>query len=278
VSIFLSCQILKKLNSNQDHLSQIKNSIGMELIEIPTGDFAMGCRDGDPNCDEDEIPNRKTYITNPFYIGKYEVTKGEFSKFISETGFITEAEKLGFKNTWKNCHGMKQTDLHPVICVSWNDAIQFTKWISSKENKKYRLPTEAEWEYSARANDGNFNISKTENLNLSVKRYYWGFDINESFAWFNKNSNRETHPVGEKKPNAWGIYDISGNVWEWCEDSYDSNFFKRDKKIEVLNDNYKVLRGGSWFDSFLFLRISARNFALKETRESHFGFRVVMER
>lgn len=273
----LYCQLFLTKDSKNKNIPILQNTVGMQLVEIPTGDFIMGCKDGDASCDEDELPNKKTYITNSFYMGKYEVTRGQFARFILETSYKTDAEKGGFKNTWKNCYGIKQTDLHPVICVSWNDAKEFLKWLSEKENKTYRLPTEAEWEYVARAKSIDFSISKNSSLNLSIRRFYWGYEMDESFAWYNKNSNKTTHPVGEKKPNVWGLYDLAGNVWEWCEDSYDRNYYKEEKDKSVLNTNYKSFRGGSWFDSYLLLRVSARNYAPKDARESHIGFRVVLE-
>ncbi len=248
----------------------------MELVEIPEGEFQMGCSNADSSCDEDELPAKKVTIERPFFIGKFEVTKKEFSKFILETAYKTDAETLGFTNTWRNCHGMKQKEDHPVICVSWNDAKQFTKWLSTKEKKNYRLPTEAEWEYAARS-----SIALSVSTNLVDTRYYWGIDMNEKYAWYNKNANKATHSVGTKLPNGNQLYDMSGNVSEWCEDDYDPNFLKKKEGYKspiVTNGNNKVLRGGSWFDSYSMLRLSARSFAPRDARENYFGYRVVMEK
>jgi formylglycine-generating enzyme required for sulfatase activity len=276
ITVFFSCQLASRLkNLNKDTLPSIKNSISMELIKIPEGEFQMGCSNADSSCDEDETLAKKISIKRPFFIGKYEVTKGEFTKFISETGYKTDAQTLGFANTWKSCHGIKQKDDHPVICVSWNDAKEFTNWLSTKEKKKYRLPTEAEWEYAARA-----SIALSVSTNLVDTRYYWGIDMNDDYAWYNKNSNKSTHPVGTKKPNGNGLYDMAGNASEWCEDDYDPDYFKK-KEVnspKTKEENNKVLRGGSWFDSYLMLRVSARTFAPKDARENYFGFRVVMEK
>jgi len=254
-------------NLKNTKLPSIKNSIGMELVEVPEGKFQMGCSNSDPNCDDDELPPKKINIEKSFYLGKFEVTKGEFSRFISETSYQTDAERFGFSNTWRSCQGIKQNDYHPVICVSWNDTKQFLKWLSQKETRVYRLPSEAEWEYAAKAN--------------FFTRYYWGMDIDESYVWYNKNSERTTHRVGSKKPNTWGFFDMSGNVWEWCEDEYDKEYFKKQEAknpMYLKSENNKVLRGGSWFDSYLFLRLSARAYAGKDVRESHYGFRVVLEK
>ncbi len=272
----VSCQLFFRVqNLNNTALPVFKNSVSMELLEIPKGDFQMGCSDSDPSCDEDELPARKIKIDAPFYFGKYEITKGEFSRFISETNYQTDAQTLGFANTWRNCQGMKQKENHPVICVSWNDAKAFTVWLSQKEGKKYRLPTEAEWEYAAR---GSNAFARTTNLVNS--RYHWGMNMDESFAWYNKNSKKSTQAVGTRKPNFWGLYDLAGNVWEWCEDDYDPNYFKKKDEQNFFrkDGNAKSLRGGSWFDSYLMLRLSARKFAPKEARENYYGFRVVMEK
>jgi formylglycine-generating enzyme required for sulfatase activity len=260
---------------NNPALPVVKNSLSMELLEIPQGNFQMGCSDSDPSCDEDELPAKKIIIDKPFYLGKYEVTKGEFSRFISESGYKTDAQTLGFTNTWKNCQGIKQKENHPVICVSWNDAKAFTVWLSQKEGKKYRLPTEAEWEYAARASNAFARAT-----NLVNTRYYWGMNMDDSYAWYNKNSERKTHPVGTKKKNPWGLFDLSGSVWEWCENDYDPNFFKRkeEQSLFTKDENNKALRGGSWFDSYLLLRVSTRKYAPKDARENYYGFRVLMEK
>lgn len=268
-----SCQIIKNLREFQNSkLTSITNSIGMELLEVPKGEFQMGCRNSDTYCDEDELPARKTEIQKPFYLGKYEVTRKHFSIFVKETSFQTNAETSGSVNTWKNCHGIKQNDSHPVICITWIDAVAFTKWLSQRENKKYRLPSEAEWEYAA---SGNGNLA-----NMSGK-YFWGSEIKENYVWYNKNSDKSTQPVGTKKANSWGFFDMAGNVWEWCSDDYDAQYFKRKESKNMppqINENKKVLRGGSWFDSPSMLRLSARLYAPKNARENNYGFRILLEK
>ena len=111
--------------------------------------------------------------------------------------------------------GFEQTDEHPVVNVSWNDALAFCRWLSKKEGKICRLPTEAEWEYACRAG--------------STTRYCFGDDASDlgEYAWYGANSDRKTHPVGTKKPNAWGLYDMHGNAWEWCADGYDAEYYEK---------------------------------------------------
>ncbi len=194
------------------------NSIGMEFVSIPAGEFLMGCSSNDSSCSDDEKPSHKVKLTKGFYMGKYEVTKGEFQKFVDATKYQTEAEKGDGCDSWTDSEwktkkefswrnvGFTQTENDPVVCVSWNDTQEYAKWLSKKEGKSYRLPTEAEWEYAARAG------AKT--------KYSFGNEESklEDYAWYSSNSGSKTHPVGQKKPNAFGLYDMLGNVWEWVND------------------------------------------------------------
>ena len=212
---------------------EITNSVGMTLKLIPAGDFVMGSAQSPQelvqlfDLDErdakgfaDEHPRHRVRITKPFYLGAREVTVGQFGQFVEATGYRTEADKDGKggrgitkstsitieqpspKYTWRNV-GWSQTDAHPVLNVSWNDAVAYCQWLSKKEGKTYCLPTEAEWEYACRAG--------------TTTRYYYGDDPGslEQYAW-----RSMTHPVGEKQPNAWGLFDVHGNVAEWCADWY----------------------------------------------------------
>ena len=147
-------------------VNTITNSIGMRLTLIPEGTFEMGSPEGDKDAEQDEKPQHRVRITRPFYLGVHEVTRGQFRRFVDEAGYQTEAEKDGkggwgwneetkkfeqnTRYTWQN-PGFEQTDDHPVVNVSWNDATAFAEWLSRKEGKTYRLPTEAEWEYACRA-------------------------------------------------------------------------------------------------------------------------------
>lgn len=265
---FLSnCQLaLKFKNFNGEKHIEIANSLGIKLLKIPPGSFEIGCSNGDMDCDEDEKPQKEISITKAFYIGSTEITNRQFKEFIRQTGYITDAEKYHSINQWTNCHNSKDFLSLPVSCVSWNDAKAFTTWLSNVEKKVYRLPTEAEWEYAARAD--------------FFTRFYWGVEMDDSYAWYNKNSNSKPNPIKTKTPNSRGLYDISGNVWEWCEDYYDKDFYKNitnKNPFQKQKTKGKVLRGGSWFDPYLMLRITTREFAPPETIENHYGFRIVRE-
>ena len=186
----------------------ITNTLGMEFKLIPAGKFMMGSSQEEiDRCLEQfgegtwekkslrsEGPEHPVEITRPFYMGATEVTVGQFRQFVEEEGY-----QVG-DGRWRN-PGFDQTDQHPVVFVSWNNAVDFCKWLSKKEGKEYRLPTEAEWEYSCRAGKAG-------------SRYCFGDDEAqlEDYAWYRKNSGGGTHPVGKKKPNAWGLYDMHGNA------------------------------------------------------------------
>jgi formylglycine-generating enzyme required for sulfatase activity len=207
------------------------NSIGMKLILIPDGEFLMG---------SDDAVGRKhrVHITRSFYLGRTEVTRGQFRRFVDEAGYRTEAEKVvGESDTWQN-PGFDQSDEDPVVNVSWNDAVAFCEWLSKKEGRTYRLPTEAEWEYACRAG--------------TPTRYYFGNDPTKlkEYAWFQGNSEEKTHPVGQKYSNAWGLFDMHGNVWEWCRDEFAADYYQRSPTDDPHGPDgesaLRVWRGGSW--------------------------------
>ena len=187
-------------------------------------------------------------------MGVTEVTRGQFRLFVDAEGYRTEAEKDGKggygwnerKNTfvqnprytWRNA-GFEQTDEHPVVNVSWNDAVAFITWMSRKERASYRLPTEAEWEYACRAGSETWT------------RYCFGDDgkVLGEYAWYFANAGSGTHPVGEKKPNAIGLYDMHGNVWEWCTDWFDADYYKQSPAEDPQGPkltSLRVARGGGW--------------------------------
>ena len=226
-----------------------KNSIGMKFVLIPRGKFIMGSTQaeidhclqlkGKPVVEVEwdrarflsEGPEHEVEITKPFYLGVTEVTVGQFRRFVTESKYEVGDGK------WLN-PGWEQTDDHPVCEVTWNNAVAFCDWLSKKEGKTYRLPTEAEWEYSCRAGK-------------SGTRYCLGDDDAElrEYAWYQENSGGHTHPVGQLKPNAWGLYDIHGNAWEWCQDNYAAGLLQQQSQRRSQGPKEgddRVARGGSF--------------------------------
>ncbi len=250
-------QRLKKLtNSSKGNFrDRLKNGgFGPEMIIIPGGRFKMGDLQGDG--DFDERPAHWVKI-KPFAMGRYEVTFAEYDRFAKATGRTKPEDK-----NWGR-------DNRPVINVSWNDAKDYAMWLSKQTGKQYRLPTEAEWEYAARAG------TKTH--------YSWGNKISahrlnirdSGTRW----SGKQTAPVGSFYPNPFGLYDMLGNVWEWCADRWHDNYLGAPSDGGEWNTGgdvlYRVLRGGSWADDSKQSYVSHRE---KDTLKtiSHFnGFRVV---
>jgi formylglycine-generating enzyme required for sulfatase activity len=234
--------------SDKKLLAEAKNS-SIELVKIEAGNFKFGSEFGD----SDELPVREMKIEKDFYIGKYEVTIGEYLNFAKDSGGNFPEwyfNKSGYENHCldENC---------PVIGISWNDAVKYTEWLSKRDGKKYRLPTEKEWEFVAKAD-----------LNLDYGYLYGSL---EEHSWFNENSEGKTHRVGTKKPNLLGVYDMHGNVWELCLDSYHYDYLRKD------DDIFKVMRGGDWRTTKYYLRSSNRAKYLQNRKSNGVGFRVVQE-
>ena len=222
------------------------NSVGMKLALIPPGEFMMGSDE----FEEDEKPVHKVMLTRPIQLGVYEVTQEQYLSLIS-----------GHLSKW---NGLSR----PVDQVSWTDAVAFCALLSDlpeekSAGRKYRLPTEAEWEYSCRA--GTATV------------YGFGDDVSKlgDFAWYKENTRLGTRPVGEKLPNAWGIFDMHGNTWEWCAD-WKGNY----PQLSVvdpegpLNGSARVSRGGHWDTSSISTRTANRGGTSPSTRFGHQGFRV----
>ena len=238
-----------------------------EMVFIRGGEFQMGNNTGD----DEEKPVHSVTLDN-FSMGTYEVTVNQFQQFIKESGYQTDADKSGGSyiyagSEWEKRNGINwkyneegtlraETDYnHPVIHVSWNDASEYCKWLSIKTGKSYRLPTEAEWEYAAGngskhtkyswglsdpsgKNGGNVadESAKQKFGNLTI---FNGYDDGYIF----------TAPVGSYNPNDFGLYDMTGNVWEWCSDWYGSEYYKSglsNNPKGPSNGNYRILRGGAW--------------------------------
>ncbi len=224
-----------------------------EMIEVKGGSFEMGSFDG-------YIEDRPTHFVklNDFRICKYEVTVKQYKDFCLATNKPFPSNTLW---AWK--------DDHPMVNVSWKDTNSYCEWLSKLLGRKYRLPTEAEWEYAARGG------------NKSNNYLYAGSNTAEEVGWFGGNTNlisQETRPIGQKKPNELGIYDMSGNVWEWCSDWYET--YTTDIQTNPkgpTTGKMKIMRGGSWFDFVVFLRTTRRYPFDPENVYYGTGFRIVEE-
>jgi sulfatase modifying factor 1 len=308
----LQLEIKKSLLANPDFIT---NSIGMRLKLIPAGEFMMGSNAsrGDLEADgfvllsdafdnSDEQPAHRVRIARPFYMGIHEVTRGQFAAFVNDTGYQTEAEKDGKggwgvdavgngsqkpEYTWK-ANGMSQTDSHPVINVSWNDSVEFIKWLSKKEGREYRLPTEAEWEYCCRAGSGaHFS---TGNSLVSLRGF--GNVLDTSFRGKYPNHDDTvyppfpfadgfvyTSPVGRFKANGFGLFDMHGNVWEWCKDWYGADYYSTSPVSDPVGPatgSDAVYRGGSWFGDAVDCRSAYRYSSAPSYRSGHLGFRLAL--
>lgn len=269
-----------------------------EMVELPSGSFEMGSNDGDA----DETPIHRVEVKG-FAMGRYEVTVGEFRAFVKETGYRSDAhqnrgEEAGCyvmnKNeewvwrkgrNWEN-PGWKVKDRQAVTCVSWNDASAYAKWVSKKSGKEYGLPSEAQWEYGARGG------TKT--------RYYWGEDEEHTeqckyanaadetplpggMMWIESAACKDGYvyvaPVGSFKPNGFGLYDMSGNVWEWVEDVWHHNYQRAPRDGSAWktggDQRARVLRGGSWGSNTDSVRSALRYDFTPVNRFDFNGFRLV---
>ncbi len=242
------------------------NSLDMRLVGIQAGKFLMGSPDGEAGRNPNEGPRHEVRITHGFYVGEFPVTRKEFAAFAEVAKYQTEAEKAGEEKSWRK-PGFEQADNDPVVLVTWNDAAEFCKWLSKAEGKKYDLPTEAQWEYACRAG--------------KPTAYFFGDDAAklDDYAWYKANSKDLTHPVGAMLPNAWRLYDMAGNVRQWCRDGL------RTYTVEAVDDptgpdipgGQRVIRGGDFTSAATFCRCAARMQREPTQRTNHGGFRIMCE-
>ncbi len=250
-----------------------------EMVLIKGGTFQMGSNEGE----EREKPMHNITISD-FWIGKYEVTVKQFAAFVMATGYQTDAEKGGGSYISDGVELLKQSGVnwrhnqagnvrpqgeytHPVIHVSWNDAVAYCEWLSKETRKTYRLPTEAEWEYSAGGGSGSRTKWAGTSSEASLGNY----------AWFSGNDELGTHPVGQKQPNGLDLYDMSGNVWEWCADFYESDYYAsspgNDPKGPLAGSDH-VIRGGCWGGNTVGCHVAYRNWGKPGHRDDSLGFRI----
>ena len=234
----------------------------------------MGSPTKEPGRGADEGLQHRVTLARQFAIGTFDVTRDELAAFVTDTGYDIRskcyiwtgewAEKEGF--SWRN-PGFEQTDSHPAVCVSWSDAQAYVNWLNKKTFKGYYLLSESEWEYAARAG--------------STTTYYWGDEIGRNNAvcsgcgsqWDNKG----TAPVGSFKPNAFGLYDMAGNVWDWTEDCYHDSYNGAPAGGSPWTSgecSFRVVRGGSWPDAPRYLRSANRYKDGAAVRSNNIGFRV----
>ena len=249
LSLFLCCFTSFFVDVPVFALEAWTNSIGMEFVKIPSGSYMRGCNPNSGNCESRETPQRRISISS-FWIGKYEVTQEQWVA-------VMGSNPSKFKGR-----------TNPVEQVSWNDAQEFVRRLNAKEgHNRYRLPTEAEWEYAARAG--------------STTAYSFGDDAGElgAYAWYDGNSGDKTHPVGQKRPNAWGLYDIHGNVWEWVQDWYGEKYSRSDASTDPRGPSsgeFRVLRGGGWDNNAGYCRSAVRNFYTPVFHYEFYGFRLAL--
>jgi formylglycine-generating enzyme required for sulfatase activity len=266
----------------------ITNSIGMRFVLIPAGEFLMGATPEEnawamqeekktkPNVSgwflariPTEMPRHPVRISRPFYLGVYPVTQADYEQ-------VMGVNPSSFSSNGKHATKVtgQDTSRHPVDSVSWDDAAEFCRRLSALPKEKsagrtYRLPTEAEWEYACRAG--------------STTKWFCGDDSAglEDYAWLETNSHGTTHPVGLKKPNAFGLYDMHGNVWQWCMDHFGADFYRQSPSIDPkgpLSGPGLVMRGGGWLGAACYCRCAFRGFTYSAHRDHNHGFRVVLVR
>jgi formylglycine-generating enzyme required for sulfatase activity len=275
------------------------NSLSQTLIPIEPGTFAMGSPHGEPLRDEGEWQHAVS-ITHAFSMARVEVTRGQFAAFVKETGYITDAERAGWSHglgeggRWRQMDrihwrdpGFPQTDSHPVVCVSLHDALAFCRWLSDREGRTYRLPTEAEWEFACRAG--------------SSTAYAWGDDVFHELPWANaadkawtdrfpeaigfrwRDECTFTSPVGRFPANPWGLFDMHGNVTEWCLDRYVPYGVEAvvdavdPEAMSMGNPAPRVMRGGSFAATPAQCRAAHRDAGPPGSSFVTVGFRIVVE-
>jgi formylglycine-generating enzyme required for sulfatase activity len=243
------------------------NSVGMEFVRVPAGSFPMGSPDSDPDARDFEKPQHEVTISEPFWLGRHEVTQAQWEAVMGVNPYMLERS-----NPYYNLPGMAERITRPnhPATVSWNDAQDFLAHLNEIEGgPRYRLPTEAEWEYAARAG--------------TTTRYSFGDDDADlpRHAWFGEGfSDGGHHPVGQKESNHWGLYDLHGNAWEWVQDSFDPDYYARSPALDPQGPDSgveRVVRGGSWHATADSWRSAFRRDYDPDYRGISIGFRVLRE-
>ncbi len=264
--------------------------VGPELVVIPAGKFVMGSPEDEQQRSDNEGAQHEVLIPKPLAVGRCAVTRGEFAAFVNATGYEVEGGawvltgngwKLDQSRSWRD-PGFEQDDSHPAVCVNWEDAQAYIDWLAKISGLPYRLPSEAEWEYACRAGTST--------------PFWWGLAISPDQA--NYDCASEPYPGGGMRaeprmgtvpaksfePNPWGLYQVHGNVWEWCEDLWHENYADKPEGLRANgsawtagNSNYRVLRGGSWQYDPEALRSAHRDDIDPRYHNTNIGFRVVRQ-
>ena len=263
---------------------------GPEMVVIPAGWFHMGCVSG-RDCEDNEMPVHEVSIAEPFALSKYEVTRGEFGRFVAQADYRPTAERSGGCYVWDGSEGIEkssarwnnlgfnQSDTHPVGCVSWDDAVAYVAWLSSETGMRYRLPSEAEWEYAARSGStAKYHFGNDES---QLCRYANHADRSTDFSWRNESCSdgvgERTAEVGSYQPNSFGLYDMHGNVYEWVQDCLNDSYVGAPSDGSAWTSGdcaVRVLRDGSWGDDPGHLRSAYRFGSPSDFRFFISGFRV----
>jgi len=300
------------------------NSLGMAFVKLPAGEFLMGSEESPASLAraypalprerfeqlQDEGPVHKVRITKPFWMGQHEVTVAQFRRFVLASGHVPESEADGTgaygwradydpatsrrgdafegrdrRYSWRN-PGFAQGDDHPVVNVSWHDAQALAAWLSKSEGRRYRLPTEAEWEYACRAGtrtryssgDDPQGLLQAANVFDADSARHW--PRWQAMALRGNDGHAFTAPVGSFAPNAWGLHDMHGNAWEWVADWHGDDYYAQ----SPVNDpqgpaegSVRVRRGGSWHTWAFYARAAYRNWNDPSTRYTLVGIRLVRE-
>ena len=296
----------------------VVNSLGMVFVRIPAGSFAMGSAATPQELQRiypdveaerlrglgDEQPVHQVRFTRAFYMARHEVTVGQFRQFLQRSGHVPESiadgtggygynpaydpktsargdafEGRNPKYSWLN-PGFAQTDDHPVVNVTWNDAQALAQWLSAQEGRRYRLPTEAEWEYTCGGSthpapaslEGQANVFDTDSARNWPQWANRAFPFRDGFAF--------TAPVGTFAANGFGVHDMLGNVWEWTADWYGEDYYANSPAEDPqgpAQGEIKVRRGGSWHTWPLYARCGFRNWNTPETRYTLVGIRLVLD-
>lgn len=267
-------ELQKRRDNNSDEVVQVADTV-FRMKKVEGGAFTMGASQGDSDAFEDEKPAHRVLL-NSYYIGETVVTQALW-KAVMETNIRHQRDKISLQ---MSLHG--EGDEYPMYYVSWYECQEFIKKLNLKTGKNFRLPTEAEWEFAARGGNQRNRCKYAGSDSIGEVAWYWENSgdkkLSGTWDWDEmKKNNCKAHPVKGKKPNELGIYDMSGNVWEWCQDLFGS--YTGSEQVDPQGPSggsNRVLRGGSWGSYARYCRVSDRYYSLPDRRRIHYGFRLCL--